>query len=173
MPSSIEIALVAMVTAAALSDLRTRRIPNWITLPGAVMGFALQVFYGGRHGALASLAGAGLGLGIFIALYIAGGMGAGDVKLFSAVGALTGPQSLIVVFVLTGLLGGIAAAALAASRGRLRETLEKTGELMLDLGRLRWQEVRGASTAAGSDPLRLPYGVVIAGGTLLSLVVLR
>src|SRR6266566_2834744 len=117
MPGSIEIALVAVVTAAAWSDFRTRRIPNWITVPGAALGFAMQAFYGGLHGALASLTGAGLGLGVFIALYIAGGMGAGDVKLFSAVGALTGPQALILVFVFTGLLGGIAAAALAASAG--------------------------------------------------------
>lgn len=170
MPGSIEIALVALVTAAAWCDLRTRRIPNWITVPGAALGFALQALYGGVHGALVSLAGAGLGLGIFIALYVAGGMGAGDVKLFGAVGAFAGPQALILVFVFTGLLGGIAAAALAASRRRLRQTLEQTGELLLDLGRLRWQQLRGA---AAPDSLRLPYGAVIAGGTLLSLVVLH
>jgi len=99
-------------------------------------------------------------------------MGAGDVKLFSAVGALTGPQALILVFVFTGLLGGIAAAALAAFHGRLRETLKKTGELLVDLGRLRWQQAQGTSTVGASDSLRLPYGVVIAAGTLLSLVVL-
>ena len=171
MPVSIEIVLVGMVIAAAWSDLRTRRIPNWIPVSGAVVGFALQAYYGGLGGGLASLAGAGMGLGIFIALYMAGGMGAGDVKLFSAVGALVGPQTLILVFVFTGLLGGIAAVALAASRGRLRETLEKTGERLLDLGRLRWQEVRNA--AAAPDSLRLPYGAVIAGGTLLSLVILH
>lgn len=173
MPRSIEIALVALVTAAAWSDLRTRRIPNWITVPGATVGFALQIFYGGLHGALASLVGAGLGLGIFIALYMAGGMGAGDVKLFGAVGALVGPQALILVFVFTGLLGGIAAAILAASRRRLRETLEQTGELLLSLGRLRWQEARGAAVAARPDSLRLPYGAVIAAGTLAYLVLLR
>ena len=173
MPGGIEIALIALVTAAACSDLRSRRIPNWITVPGAAAGFVLQAWYGGLHGVLASLAGAGLGLGIFLALYVAGGMGAGDVKLFSAVGALAGPPALILVFVLTGVLGGIAAAVLAASRGRLRETLERTGVLLLDLGRLRWQEVRGASAAATPDSLRLPYGVVIAGGTLMSLLLLH
>jgi len=171
MPGSIQITLVALVTAAAWSDFRTSRIPNWITVPGAALGFVLQAWYGGIHGALASLAGAGLGLGIFIALYIAGGMGAGDVKLFSAVGALAGPQALIMVFVFTGLLGGIAALVLSVSRGRLRQTLGQTGMLLLDLGRLRWQEVRQSSGAPNS--LRLPYGIVIAGGTLLSLMVLH
>jgi prepilin peptidase CpaA len=172
-PSGIEITLIALVTAAAWSDLRTRRIPNWITIPGAALGFALQACYGGLHGVLLSLAGAGLGLGIFVAFYIAGGMGAGDVKLFSAVGALLGPQALILVFVFTGLLGGLAAATLAASRGRLRETLEQTGELLLGSGRLHRPEGREAVAAVGPDALRLPYGVVIAGGTLVSLVILH
>ena len=155
----IEFVLIALVAAAAWTDFRTRQIPNWITVPGAVLGVVLQAWYGGLHGLLASLAGAALGFGIFIALYIAGGMGAGDVKLFSAVGAFTGPQSLIIVFVFTGLLGGIAAVALAVSRGRLRETLERTGSLML-----------GARPAVTTDSLRLPYGVIIAGGTLMFLV---
>lgn len=158
----IEFALVAMVAAAAWSDFRTRRIPNWITVPGVVLGFALQAWQGGAHGLLISLVGAGLGFGIFIVLYIAGGMGAGDVKLFAAVGALTGPQSLIVVFVFTGLLGGIAAAGLAVSRGRLRETLQRTGWLML-----------GARPSLTPDSLRLPYGVIIAGGTLMFLAAVR
>ena len=173
MPGSIEIVLVALVTAAAWSDFRIRRIPNWITVPGAALGFALQAWHGGLEGVLSSLAGAGLGLGIFIALYIAGGMGAGDVKLFSAVGAFAGPQALIVVFVFTALLGGIAAVGLAVWRGRLRETVVRSGALLLDLGRLRWQEVRETTIAVGPNALRLPYGAVIAGGTLVSLILLH
>ena len=98
-------------------------------------------------------------------------MGAGDVKLFGAIGAFAGPQALILVFVFTGLLGGITGVALALWRGRLRQTLSRTGELLMGLSRLHWQQVQAAATAPGS--LRLPYGAVIAGGTLLALVVLR
>ena len=153
-----EIVLVVMVIAAAISDLRTRRIPNWLPVSGAALGFALNIWYGGLWGALSSLGGAALGLGIFMVLHIAGGMGAGDVKLFSAVGALIGPQALVIVFVFTGLVGGVAALALSASRGRLRETLAKTGALAM-----------GIRTEATADSLRLPYGAVIAAGALLSL----
>jgi len=71
-----------------VSDLKTGRIPNWITVPGAVLGLALQSYHDGFQGALSSLVGAALGVGIFMVLYLAGGMGAGDVKLFGAVGAL-------------------------------------------------------------------------------------
>jgi len=144
----MEIVLIAMVAAAAWTDLRTRRIPNWIPVSGALIG----VIFGG----LPSLAAAALGFGIFIILYIAGGMGAGDVKLFSAVGALVGPQALLVVFIFTGLIGGIAAIALSVSRGQLRETLAKASVLAV-----------GVRTVATPESLRLPYGAVIAAGVLV------
>jgi prepilin peptidase CpaA len=171
MPPAIQTTLIALVSAAAWSDLRTRRIPNWITVSGAAVGLGLHIFYGGVSGAMQSLAGAGLGLAIFLALYAAGGMGAGDVKLFGAVGAFSGPQALVLVFVFTGLLGGIAGVALALYRGRLLQTLDRTRDVFINLGRMRWQQLR--ATADAPNSLRLPYGAVIAGGTLISLIVLR
>src|SRR5262245_59073484 len=137
MTYSIEAVLVLVVILAAWTDIRTRRIPNPITVAGALLGFLLHVWHSGLQGALTSIEGALLGLGLFIVFYFAGGMGAGDVKLFAAVGALVGPQALVLVFVFTGLLGGITAAAIVIWRGQWRATL--------------------------------PYGAVIAGGTLLFL----
>jgi prepilin peptidase CpaA len=158
----IQIALIILVAAAAWSDFRTRRIPNWMTVPGAAAGLILHVVQSGIYGGLQSAAGIALGMAIFIGFYAAGGMGAGDVKLFGAVGAFAGPQAMVTIFVFTGLLGGIVGIALAVYRGRLHETLERTGELL-----------RMRTMPSGPDALRLPYGAVIAGGTLISLVVLR
>src|SRR3989454_9730657 len=171
MPAAMMLGLIVLVALAAWSDLRTRRIPNSITVTGAAAGIFLHAFYHGVSGAVQSLAGAGLGLAIFLVFYVAGGMGAGDVKLFGAVGAFAGPQALVIVFVFTALLGGIAALALALWRGRLRETLVRAGEMLIGMGRLRFDKLRAA--AASSESLRLPYGAVIAGGTLFSLIVLR
>ena len=171
MPTAIETALIILVSAAAWTDLRTKRIPNWITVSGAAVGLGLHIVYGGASGAMQSLAGAALGLAIFLGLYAGGGMGAGDVKLFGAVGAFAGPQALVLVFVFTGLLGGVAGLGLAVYRGCLGQTLTRTRELLTGMGSLKWQEVRAAAASPGS--LRLPYGAVIAGGTLISLVVLR
>lgn len=165
--------LCLMVLAAAVSDLATRRIPNWITVGGAVCGIASHALNHGPWGAVSSVAGMLLGLAIFMAFYIAGGMGAGDVKLFGAVGAFVGPQSLIVVFVLTGLLGGVAGVALALARGRLGETLSSARGMLFDLGHLRFQEIHRSSAQAGPNALRLPYGAVIAVGTLVSLFAIR
>src|SRR5215831_7080276 len=140
-----ETVLITLVLAAAWVDFKTRHIPNWIPVSGAVCGMIFQVWHSGLSGALACIAGAALGMAIFLPLYILGGMGAGDVKLFTAVGTLVGPQALVLVFVLTGLLGGIAAIALAVFRGRLRETVDRTGQLLL-----------GMSSEARAESLRLP-----------------
>lgn len=181
MPATLQFALAAVVIVAAVSDLKTGRIPNWITVPGAALGLALHAYHGALQGALSSLVGTALGLGIFMILHLTGGMGAGDVKLFGAVGALVGPQALVWVFIFTGLLGGIAAIALAMARGRLRPTLAQTGQLLLSFGRrlprLRarhgWEEARQASLLHAPGALRLPYGAVIAAGALLFLVFYR
>ena len=141
MPRGLEVMLTMLVAVAAAHDLRSRRIPNWLTISGAAVGFGLHCLYGGWSGALASLEGAALGLGMFVVFFLAGGMGAGDVKLFGAVGAFVGPQALVLVFVFTALLGGLATAAMAIWR----------------------RSLSGA----------MPYGVVIAGGVLVSLFVIH
>ena len=171
MPAAMVAGLIVLVSLSAWSDVRTRRIPNSLTVTGAAAGLFLHIFYDGASGTVQSLAGAAFGLAIFLVFYIAGGMGAGDVKLFGAVGAFAGPQAMVVVFFFTALLGVIAAMALALWRGRLRETLARAGEMLIGMGRLRLDELRAA--AASPDSLRLPYGAVIAGGTLFSLIVLR
>lgn len=166
LPGAIAAVLAMVVMAAAAADLTTRRIPNWITGPGAIAGVALHAYYGGMRGATLSLAGAAIAFAIFLLLHLAGGMGAGDVKLAGAVGAMVGPQAFVIVFIATGLLGGIAAVALALVRGRLSQTLERTAALLANCGRLRWSEVRRTRSLSRPDALRLPYGAVIAGGVL-------
>src|SRR5213595_408614 len=122
----MQLSLIVIVGTAAWCDVRTRHIPNWLTAPAAVLGLVTQSWVNGWRGALTSISGAALAFGIFILLYLFAGMGAGDVKLFAAVGAFVGPQTVPVLFVLTALLGGVAGIVLAASRGRLQQTL--TGE---------------------------------------------
>src|SRR5262249_39684252 len=108
----IQSVVVLLVLAATWSDFRTRRIPNALTVAGAILGFGLHFWEVGFAGALMSLEGIAVGLGLFGAFFLTRGMGAGDVKLFAAIGALVGPQPLMLIFVFTGLLGAIAALAM-------------------------------------------------------------
>jgi Flp pilus assembly protein protease CpaA len=89
----------------------------------------------------------------------------GDVKMMAAAGAIARWQGLVVIFVYTGLLGGLAGLILAAARGRLWATLKSTGRLLGLLGRGKLDQARHIEPAAG----RLAYGAVIAGGCFIYL----
>src|SRR4051794_4326344 len=113
----IQILLSLVVLTAAFTDWRWRRIPNWLTLPAVPAGVAAQTMYG--DGFWQGMLGA---LGGFLALFLVfavGGGGAGDVKLFTAVGAFVGARNLLLVFVLVAVIGGLAAVAVAMRRGAL------------------------------------------------------
>ena len=71
-------------------DLKTRRIPNYLTLVGALGGLGFQLGYHGLPGLLDGLAGLGLGFILLLGPYLLGGMGAGDVKASAALGAWLG-----------------------------------------------------------------------------------
>jgi len=94
-------------------------------------------------------------------------MGAGDVKLMGAVGAVIGPWNWLGVFVLTGLLGGVIGLALAFSRGRVLTTLLNVGYIMKELACLRAPYLKREDLdVANPDALRLPHGAVITLGAI-------
>ena len=162
-PLLLEMPLLAVVCIAGFADIRTRRIPNWVVLAGLLLGLTgNMILY-----RWAGLASAGLGIGlallVYFPLYMLRGMGAGDVKLMAAVGAIAGPANWVAVLVLTGLLGGIFALALVASQGAVRKTLDNLGRIVWELGHFRapydrHQEIDVRNPRA----LRLPHGTVIA-----------
>ena len=87
---AISAALLVLAVLAAVWDLRTRRIPNWLVLGGLIAGFGLNGFLFGLEGL--GIAGLGMlvGFGIYLVLHLLHAMGAGDVKLMAAVGSLVG-----------------------------------------------------------------------------------
>src|ERR1700686_1387531 len=92
-PQKVEMVLIVLLLAAAVFDVAYRRIPNWLTVTGVLLGVALNAIIGPPEaGLLFSLAGLAVGFGVYAALYALRAMGAGDVKLMAAVGALVGWQ---------------------------------------------------------------------------------
>lgn len=173
MPELMQLTLFSLVMLAALSDLKSRCIPNWLAAAGASAGIGLNGYFGGWSGVSLAVLGLLLGMALFLGIYLAGGMGAGDVKLLGAVGSIVGPQSLLVIFVLSGLLGGLAALLLLLSRGRLREGLLRTAGLTAQMARRNWTEVKSRSDRRMAGALSLPYGAVVATGTLVFLFAIR
>lgn len=158
---------VAVLCVATFTDLRNRRIPNWLVVPFLTAGFAVAAWFHGWHGLVASLEGAGLGLLIYGFFFWMGGMGAGDVKLCAAIGAWIGPGQLFLAVVITGMVGGVMVVCWAAFGGFLKELFSGASSLAFgwkDRGGLRDPEL------VLSNPVRrkMPYAPAIAIGTLIS-----
>lgn len=155
------------VIVASVSDVRSRRIPNWLVVPFLVAGVAVSSIVGGWSGLAHSLLGvllAALLLGLF---YLVGGMGMGDVKLCAAIGAWVGPQQLVFVLVFMGLAGGLMAFAWALWGGFLGESMSGTADLIFGL---RKRGLRPHTTLVLSNPTarKMPYAPAIAVGAILS-----
>jgi len=158
---------VTVLGVATFTDLRSRRIPNWLVLPFLVAGFAVSGWLNGWHGIVQSLEGAGLALAIYGLLFFLGGMGAGDVKLCIAIGAWIGPSQLLFALVITGMVGGVMALCWAACGGFLKELFMGASDLVFS-----WKGkggVRDPEMSLGNPKLRkMPYAPAIAIGTLIS-----
>jgi prepilin peptidase CpaA len=104
-------------------------------------------------------------------LYLLRGIGAGDVKLMAAIGAVVGPANWLLIFVLTAFLGGLTALLLAASKNRLRQTFNNIGLILV---RLRHGQAPYASTSEldvrMGQGMRLPHAVIIACSALMFLL---
>jgi prepilin peptidase CpaA len=171
-----------VLVVATFTDLRSRRIPNWLVLPFLLAGVAVAPFRGaiafffrgdpgfyGWHGVGQSLAGLTLGAAIYGFLFWMGGMGMGDVKLVAAVGAWIGPQQLLVALILTGLAGGAMALIWAGMGGFLGEIFKGAADLIAGIGK---RGLRPHPELVLDNPLtrKMPYAPAIAIGTVASFV---
>lgn len=158
---------LVVLAVATYTDLRSRRIPNWLVLPFMAAGIAVSGWQHGWHGIGQSFAGLGLGALLFGILCWMGGMGMGDVKLCAAIGAWIGPSQLLLALVLTGIVGGIMAICWAVAGGFVGELFKNTGDLVFgvkDRGLRPHPELVLDNAAAR----KMPYAPAIAIGTLIS-----
>jgi prepilin peptidase CpaA len=157
---------VVVLAVATFTDLRSRRIPNWLVLPFLLAGVLVSTWLHGWHGLWMSLAGMGLGGLLFGILALMGGMGMGDVKLVAAIGAWVWPKQMFLALVLTGLAGGVMALGWALAGGFLGELFSGTGDLLSS-----WKNGRRGTpemTLANPKARKMPYAPAIALGTLIS-----
>src|ERR1700688_3094265 len=137
-PACSEAHLKPLVLAGALvlagvagwSDLRWRRIPNWVTVPGLLVGVTANTVLSGRAGLKSSLLGAGLGLLLLLPFVLLRSLGAGDWKLAGALGAFVGPGVLATLLLASVFVTGIMALALVIYKKRLLETLRNIVRLL-------------------------------------------
>lgn len=101
------ILLATAITIAVIEDLRRQKIPNLVTLPTIFLAGTYHTFSFGIDGFMFSASGFAIGLGLFLLPYALGGMGAGDVKLMGALGAIVGAKGILITSVLVIIAGGV------------------------------------------------------------------
>jgi len=162
---------VVLALAAGWTDLRSRRIPNWLTVPGLLIGVAGSTFLGGWSGLKSSLLGAGLGLVLLLPFVLLRSLGAGDWKLAGALGAFTGPAVLIDLLLGSVFVAGIMAVALVIYKGRVVQTMRNIGHILTSLLTFR---LPGRQVSLDNpDSLKIPYGVALAFTVVLYAVLLK
>src|SRR3984957_15104228 len=163
---------LAFTTWAALLDVRTRKIPNWLTVPGFVLGVIVHLLFGGWHGALFSLEGAVLALVIILPLFLLRGLGAGDWKLMGAVGALLGPWGMLVVLFVSVMVSGLMAFATVIQAHKFIATMKNMVVLIQGFFIFGWRPNPKISL---DNPglLKLPFGVAAAISTGICFVLSR
>ena len=156
--------LILGLSAAVVIDVRSRRIPNWLTAGIASAGFGIA-FGGGVVTPAQAALGMIAGLLLMMPGHLIGATGAGDVKLMAAVGAVVGPGLILQAFLYTAVAGGIFAVVVAARRGLLADTLSGTRQLVT-APLTSPQAIKSPSRAN-----RFAYGPAIAVGTFVALLV--
>lgn len=166
----LDAALIVFVLSVALIDWHTHRIPNLLCSAAASLGLIWQMLIHGEAGLLSALGGAAVGFGMFLPFYIVRAFGAGDVKAMMTVGIFLGAQATALAVGMTLIAGGVIGALVlwlkpaqaSAARHRL------IGLLVAPVSTMRQSKHDPASH--GSQ--RFPYGIAIACGTAIALLVL-
>ncbi len=160
---------VLLVAAAVYTDVRWGKIFNHLTMPAIVLGLIINSL-AGLNGFVHSIAGVGLGLGLFLVSCLLGRiLGGGDIKLLMAIGALQGPTFLAWTICYAAIIGGVLATIIAVRHGIL---LEKIKALFTSCYmRLTFRVPMEMENNEATQP-RLPYAIAISLGTVATIVAL-
>jgi prepilin peptidase CpaA len=150
---------------AGITDLRWRRIPNWLTYPAVPIAVGLHAFAGGWSEVRLSLEGLGVGLGLLLPFVLLRSLGGGDWKLVGALGAFLGWRHLLNVLVITLLVNALMAIVLIVTKKRIWKTLRNIGRLFAAFFRLH---LPGKDLTIDSpEAIKVPFGIAAAIGVLL------
>lgn len=179
--------LIALLVLAVYFDLTKNKIPNFLTFPVIVWGLASHTFVSGFEGFLISFSGFLLGAALLFIPFAFYGIGAGDVKMLGAIGALGGANFIILVALYGGIVGGIMSIGYMIYKGRFVSIMKKLASMiakpiiyfisikfrapqLLQISAFTSPSVEGTDEGHTTyEPLYLPYGVAIALGALIAL----
>ena len=162
--------LIPLAIIIGYYDVRYRRIPNAFVLATLASGVAINFLFAGLPGIYASIGGCLLAFSLMFMLHIFGAMGAGDVKLFAAIGAVTGAPLVLPTFLVVILTGGLLALVSIVRAGVVVTTMQRVIQILVGL-LPGWEMPRFAVPADRRHTI--PYGVAITLGSIISTAIFR
>jgi prepilin peptidase CpaA len=166
--------VVALVVVAMMYDLHARRIPNWLVGAALIAALPVQVVANSLPiGPIWWLSGALTGGLLMTPGYLIRMVGAGDVKLMAAVGALLGPRGALEAVLATAAVGGVLSLFALLQKKRLRHGVAGAMSILITMSGEAEQHARSPESSAhekGSSVGSLPYGVAIAIGSVITLI---
>ena len=163
-----EFFLVPLAVIVIYHDVRYRRIPNPFVLATLISGVTLNFVLGGVQGGLSSIGGCVLAFILMFILHVFGAMGAGDVKLFAAIGSVIGAHLVLPTFVVVVLTGGLLALASTLRSGVFITTMHRV--LQIFVGLLPGWQMPKFSVPADRR-LTIPYGAAITIGAIIAIAI--
>jgi prepilin peptidase CpaA len=160
--------VISIGLAACAFDVRTRRIPNALTLSAAVAGMLYHAATSGVAGVQTSAAGWLLGLLLLLPYFALGGMGGGDVKLVAALGAWLGPWETFWLAMYAGIAGGVIGLIVAISHRYVRRAMTNISTILGYWATVGIQAVPGMTLDTSTSP-RVAYAIPILAGTMVTL----
>jgi prepilin peptidase CpaA len=163
------VVVVTLLVAAIIDGLKLK-VPNWITFPMILSGWAYSTLwspFAGWEGLWLSLIGTAVGLALLLPAYAVGGMGAGDVKLLAGVGAWMWGTVTLYAFAVSALVGGVIAVCMVLWRGSWNKHKDQFWSILNEIATVKDPE-KLAAIAAERKPrmFLLPYGIPIAIGSI-------
>lgn len=162
----IYLVLGTALLISLITDIKSRKILNIVTLPSIAFAFIYYISTSGFEGLLFSGKGFLVGFGLLLIPYLLGGMGAGDVKLMAAIGALMGTKFVLYAFVFIAIIGGFIGAFLIIRNKGLINSLKSfffnTVYFRSEIGSALLKNNKESS-------ISFPYGVAIVLGTVCAI----
>jgi prepilin peptidase CpaA len=153
----------------AWQDLKTRRIPNYLTLGTVLAGLGYQLGSGGWSGLHAGFLGLAVGFILLFVPYLLGGLGGGDVKALAALGAWLGPVLILHLFVYVAVCGGLMALGNLCARKLIWARIYSIKNWVVN-GILCRPCGMTAAACSSQTARSIPYGVAMAFGMVLLLI---
>lgn len=166
--SPAEGAVLLVGAIACVTDVRSRRIPNWLTFGASIAAFVFSSITAGPWGLAASLGGWAVGAALFMPVFLLRGMGAGDVKLMAALGAWVGPSLAMWMTLYAAVAGGVFAAIVTLAAGCFGTMVRNVWGLLM-FWRVAGIQPHPELTLATARGPRLPYAFPIAAGAVAGL----